>query len=130
MPELPEVEALALFVSEQAGGTTIERAELGSLSALKTYAPPLESLVGRKVAGAQAPGQVPLHTGRRTSGSWPTWPGRVGCTGATRCRRRSARPGEGPIGPAGGLVERGRVRPDRAGYGKKVGPVAGNRPRG
>jgi len=30
VPELPEVEALALFVTEQAGGTVIERAELGS----------------------------------------------------------------------------------------------------
>ena len=30
MPELPEVEALALFVADNAGGTTIERAELGS----------------------------------------------------------------------------------------------------
>jgi formamidopyrimidine-DNA glycosylase len=50
VPELPEVEALALFVSAQAGGTTIERAELGSLSALKTYEPPLDALVGRSVA--------------------------------------------------------------------------------
>jgi len=57
VPELPEVEALALFVSQQAGGTTIERAELGSLSALKTYAPPLESLVGRTVVGAQRRGK-------------------------------------------------------------------------
>jgi formamidopyrimidine-DNA glycosylase len=57
VPELPEVEALALFVTEQAGGTTVERAELGSLSALKTYAPPLESLVGRTVVGAQRRGK-------------------------------------------------------------------------
>jgi formamidopyrimidine-DNA glycosylase len=57
VPELPEVEALALFVSEQAGGTTVERAELGSLSALKTYTPPLEALVGHTVAGAQRRGK-------------------------------------------------------------------------
>jgi formamidopyrimidine-DNA glycosylase len=57
LPELPEVEALALFVSEQAGGQIVERADLGSLSALKTYSPPLESLVGRKVAGAQRRGK-------------------------------------------------------------------------
>ncbi len=57
MPELPEVEALALFVTEQAGGTTVERAELGSLSALKTYKPPLEALVGATVAGAQRRGK-------------------------------------------------------------------------
>ncbi len=57
MPELPEVEALALFVSEQAGGTSVERAELGSLSALKTYTPPLDALVGHTVAGAQRRGK-------------------------------------------------------------------------
>lgn len=57
MPELPEIEALALFVTEQARGTTIERVELGSLSALKTYAPPLEALVGRTVRGAQRRGK-------------------------------------------------------------------------
>ncbi len=57
MPELPEVEALALFVSEQAGGCTVERAELGSFSALKTYNPPLESLVGQTVVGAQRRGK-------------------------------------------------------------------------
>jgi formamidopyrimidine-DNA glycosylase len=52
VPELPEVEALALFVTERAGGTKIERVELGSLSALKTYNPPLEALVGRTIVGA------------------------------------------------------------------------------
>ena len=57
MPELPEVEALALFVTERAGGSMVERAELGSLSALKTYDPPLEGLVGRTVVGAQRRGK-------------------------------------------------------------------------
>ena len=57
MPELPEVEALALFVSEKAGGTTIERAELGSFSALKTFNPPVEALVGRTVQGASRRGK-------------------------------------------------------------------------
>ncbi len=57
MPELPEVEALALFVTDKAGGTTVERAELGSLSALKTYNPPLESLIGQTVKGAERRGK-------------------------------------------------------------------------
>lgn len=57
MPELPEVEALALFVSEQARGRTVERAELASLSALKTYAPPLADLVGKEVRGAHRRGK-------------------------------------------------------------------------
>lgn len=57
MPELPEVEALALFVREQAGGREVTRAELASLSALKTYEPPLESLVGQVVGGAERRGK-------------------------------------------------------------------------
>lgn len=57
MPELPEVEALALFVTSHAGGAIIERAELGSLSALKTYAPPLDALIGRTVEGASRRGK-------------------------------------------------------------------------
>jgi formamidopyrimidine-DNA glycosylase len=52
VPELPEVEALALYVAEQARGQVIERADLGSLSALKTYTPPLSGLVGRVIDGA------------------------------------------------------------------------------
>ncbi len=57
MPELPEVEALAMFVRERAAGQTLERVELASLSALKTYDPPLESLAGRRVAGARRIGK-------------------------------------------------------------------------
>lgn len=57
MPELPEVEALALFVAERAGGQVIERADLGSLSALKTYSPPLSDLVGRTLSGASRKGK-------------------------------------------------------------------------
>lgn len=49
MPELPEVESLAQFLTEKAGGHTIVRAELGQISALKTYDPPLSALVGRAV---------------------------------------------------------------------------------
>jgi formamidopyrimidine-DNA glycosylase len=49
VPELPEVEALARFLSEQAGGRTVERAEVAALSALKTYDPPVSALVGRRL---------------------------------------------------------------------------------
>ncbi len=95
MPELPEVEALALFVTEKAGGTTVERAELGSLSALKTYKPPLDSLSARPSRGPS--GGVSTYASRwATSGSLPTWPGRVGCIGATRSRRRTPAPAAAP----------------------------------
>jgi formamidopyrimidine-DNA glycosylase len=49
VPELPEVEALARFLSERAGGSTIERAELAAFSALKTFDPPLDAVLGRTV---------------------------------------------------------------------------------
>jgi formamidopyrimidine-DNA glycosylase len=57
VPELPEVEALARFVTEHAAGAVIERAELASLSALKTYDPPFHALVGRALARASRRGK-------------------------------------------------------------------------
>jgi formamidopyrimidine-DNA glycosylase len=49
VPELPEVEALARFLTERAGGTTIMRADLATFSALKTFDPPLTAIVGRTI---------------------------------------------------------------------------------
>ena len=49
MPELPEVASLARFLTEHAGGHVVTRAELASLSALKTYDPPLSAIVGSTV---------------------------------------------------------------------------------
>jgi formamidopyrimidine-DNA glycosylase len=47
VPELPEVDALAQFLDRHCAGQTIDRCELASFAALKTFDPPLESLVGR-----------------------------------------------------------------------------------
>jgi len=52
LPELPEVEALELLVAERPTGTVVERAELGSLAALATYA-----------SGCARPGRGPLAPG-------------------------------------------------------------------
>jgi DNA-formamidopyrimidine glycosylase len=49
MPELPEVEALAVFLREHASGRVIARAEAASFAALKTFDPPLSALSGRAV---------------------------------------------------------------------------------
>jgi formamidopyrimidine-DNA glycosylase len=46
VPELPEVQALVDFLHERTDGLAIVGVELGSVSVLKTYAPPLESLNG------------------------------------------------------------------------------------
>jgi formamidopyrimidine-DNA glycosylase len=57
VPELPEVEALARELAARAGGQRVQRVELVSLSALKTFDPPLDSLVGRTVIGCTRRGK-------------------------------------------------------------------------
>jgi formamidopyrimidine-DNA glycosylase len=52
MPELPEVTALAAFVAERAGGLAITRVDVVAFSVLKTFDPPVSSLVGNTVRGA------------------------------------------------------------------------------
>ena len=49
MPELPEVEALAVFLREHASGRVIARAEAASFAVLKTFDPPLSALSGRAI---------------------------------------------------------------------------------
>jgi formamidopyrimidine-DNA glycosylase len=51
MPELPEVTALAAFLTEHAGGQTIAAVTVASLNVLTTYDPPASALVGRAVSG-------------------------------------------------------------------------------
>jgi DNA-formamidopyrimidine glycosylase len=46
VPELPEVEALAVFLRERASGHVIARAEAASFAVLKTFDPPLSQLAG------------------------------------------------------------------------------------
>lgn len=96
MPELPEVEALARFLTTKAGGRRVVRAELASLSALKTYDPPLDALVGETVGTVGRRGKylmmpagpvyLVMHLAR---GGWIQWrdtlaPGRP-------------KPGKGPM---------------------------------
>jgi formamidopyrimidine-DNA glycosylase len=47
MPELPEVELLCRRLDERCAGRKVDRLELASISALKTFDPPLRALVGR-----------------------------------------------------------------------------------
>jgi len=81
MPELPEVESLARFVSDQASGQQVERVELSSFSALKTFEPPLDALEGQTLAGTGRRGKfltlrfgddlwLVLHLAR---GGWLRW---------------------------------------------------------
>ncbi|HUZ44228.1 MAG TPA: DNA-formamidopyrimidine glycosylase family protein [Acidimicrobiales bacterium] len=96
MPELPEVEALASYLTSQLEGRVIDAVEVVAFSALKTFQPPAESLVGRTVVGVSRHGKfldfdcsglrVVVHLSR---GGWIRW---VEAPSATR-----ARPGRGPL---------------------------------
>ena len=52
MPELPEVEALACFLTERAVGRVVARVDLANFSALKTYDPPPSALGGLEITAA------------------------------------------------------------------------------
>ena len=96
MPELPEVESLAQFLGERLAGRTVARAELASLSALKTYDPPLSALVGGEVKGTVRRGKylmleigdllLVMHLAR---GGWVQW--------RPELTASRAKPGKGPL---------------------------------
>lgn len=65
MPELPEVESLRVYLGERLVGLEVEKASLTAFSALKTFDPPLDALVGRKVVGTVREGK---YIGFETSG--------------------------------------------------------------
>jgi formamidopyrimidine-DNA glycosylase len=52
VPELPEVEALAAFLRENAVGEVVTRVDLAAVQAIKTFDPPLSALAGLEVTGA------------------------------------------------------------------------------
>src|SRR3712207_3475526 len=57
VPELPEVEALAAFLRENAVGHVLARADLASVQAIKTFDPPLSALAGLEITGASRHGK-------------------------------------------------------------------------
>jgi formamidopyrimidine-DNA glycosylase len=80
VPELPEVESLARYLAEQATGRTIERVEVAAISALKTFDPPVDALVGRTITGCTRRGKyLQLHADpywlviHLARGGWVRW---------------------------------------------------------
>jgi formamidopyrimidine-DNA glycosylase len=57
VPELPEVEALAAFLRENAVGRVITRVDLAAVQAIKTFDPALSALGGLEVTGASRHGK-------------------------------------------------------------------------
>ncbi len=60
MPELPEVEITARRLSTALSGTSVESALAPGMNVMKTFDPPLEELVGRKVTGVRRVGKMPV----------------------------------------------------------------------
>ena len=60
VPELPEVEAIALFLGERIVGTRVAKVDLASIAALKTFDPPLADLEGRLVTSVHRRGKFLL----------------------------------------------------------------------
>ncbi len=96
MPELPEVEALARYLGEVAVGRAVEKVEVASLSALKTFAPPVTELVGRTLVGTGRKGKFLLL---QTDGPWLVM--HLARSGWLRWRdplpSAPAKPGKGPL---------------------------------
>jgi formamidopyrimidine-DNA glycosylase len=96
VPELPEVQALVVFLAERLHGRVVTDVELGSIAVLKTFDPPPDSLVGRPVDGVDRHGKfvdidvdgthLVFHLARA---GWLRWSEHVP---ATRIR-----PGKSPI---------------------------------
>jgi formamidopyrimidine-DNA glycosylase len=96
VPELPEVEALTRFLTQRVSGRRVERCELAAIAALKTFDPPLSSLVGRHVVSVTRRGKylcmdldgrwLVLHLAR---GGWVKWKDKLPAD--------RARPSRGPL---------------------------------
>jgi len=96
LPELPEIEALADHLRRNAVGKTVERLDIASLSALKTFDPSTTALHGRSVTSAHRWGK---YLGIRVDGlylithlsraGWLRW--------SDKLNPAPLRPGKGPI---------------------------------
>ena len=100
MPELPEVQALSDVIAEQFTGHWISRAELGSLSALKTYDPPMDVLADATLLGTGRRGKF-LILDFADSGGEPfalvVHLSRAGWIHWRSGRLAPLRPGRGPV---------------------------------
>ncbi|MGH9067017.1 MAG: Fpg/Nei family DNA glycosylase, partial [Acidimicrobiales bacterium] len=128
MPELPEVEALARSLSSTLAGEEVTRIELGALSALKTFDPPLEALVGRLLGGVGRKGKfLLLQAGAGAPadpagglwlvvhlalGGWIRW--------RPQLPPARARPGRGPLALRLGLSGGGGLEVTEAGTEKRL----------
>jgi formamidopyrimidine-DNA glycosylase len=98
VPELPEVESLAIFLRERATGHVIDRADSAAISVLKTYRPDLTALRGRTIQAIQRHGKFLDLTAVVAAG--PPVGGEVGAAGQSTDGALAATASAGP--PADG----------------------------
>jgi DNA-formamidopyrimidine glycosylase len=106
VPELPEVESLAVFLRERAAGHVIDRADSAAISVLKTYQPDLTALGGRVIGDIQRHGKFLDFTADPGDGQPPGAPLHLvihlARAGWLRWREnlpaQPPRPGKGPLG--------------------------------
>ncbi len=60
MPELPEVEIIARRLDAALAGAEVESALAPGMNVMKTFDPPLEALVGRRLTGVRRVGKMPV----------------------------------------------------------------------
>jgi formamidopyrimidine-DNA glycosylase len=101
VPELPEVEALAQFLRGRADGHAVTEVSIGAISALKTFRPPPDALVGGTVVDVQRHGKwldlmvatptgEPLHLVWHLSrAGWVRW--------SEQLSTNPVRPGKSPL---------------------------------
>jgi formamidopyrimidine-DNA glycosylase len=103
VPELPEVESLAIYLRERAVGRVVDRADSAAISVLKTYRPDLTALRGLVIAAAErhgkfldlvavdeAAGSGPLHLVMHLArAGWLRW--------RENLPAQPPRPGKGPL---------------------------------
>jgi formamidopyrimidine-DNA glycosylase len=89
VPELPEVESLAIFLRERAVGQVIDRGDSAAISVLKTYRPDLSALHGRVITAVARHGKfldltaaAPAGGGVAAVGGPAVGPGGAGAGGA------------------------------------------------
>ena len=96
MPVLPEIEALVDHLRRHAVGLTIGRVDVGALSVLKTFDPPISALTGQTVVAANRWGKyLGLQAGNLlliahlSRAGWLRWSDKLAAA--------PLRPGKGPI---------------------------------
>jgi formamidopyrimidine-DNA glycosylase len=109
VPELPEVESLAIYLRERVAGRVIDRADSAAISVLKTYRPDLTALRGRSIGAAERHGKfldlVTLAPGAGVNGAGGSGPlhlvMHLARAGWLRWRENlpaePPRPGKGPL---------------------------------